>query len=174
MITQTTNKKSTLWGIIALVVSIVSLFAPVLFLSLFAIVVVIFAIVGLVWDGNKIPSIVALVLFGLAFWSNIKMDEVQQAAKEKLYNVRYKVICESCDISYTNDTGGTNKLEDKKGVWFIDLKIGGDQFIYLSAQNASYSKRVEAQILIDDLVVKSEVSEGGYSIASVSCRPSNP
>jgi len=166
--------KRTVWGIVAIVVAVLTLFAPQLFFVLLAIMVAVFAIVGLIFDGSKTPSVIALVIIGFFFYGFITMENQEQVAKTQVYTIRYKVTCKYCDISYTNETGGTTKVENVEGIWFVDVKSRGDQFLHLSAQNNIYSDEIESQILLGDQIVKSEKSSGNYAIASVSCYPSNP
>lgn len=162
-------KKSSTWGTIALIIGVISLFTPRLFLSIIMIALAIFTVLGLIRDGSKIPSVIALIIGGLIFFS-----EVNEAKKSiDIYSVEYQVECYKCEVSYINTTGGTNKVEDVTGSWTMTLQFKGDDFIKVSGQNQGIDKEIVARILVNGRLLKEEKSQGRYEIAGVYGTPKN-
>ncbi len=95
------------------------------------------------------------------------------AAKSiQTYQVEYKVICVDCDVSYTNETGGTDQLNEVTGPWSKEISAKGDDFIHLRAQNGNLNNLpVTVTIKINGKVVETETSNGRFAIADVYCKP---
>jgi hypothetical protein len=129
----------------------------------------IFTVLGLIRDGSKIPSVIALVIGGLIFFS-----EVNEAKRSiDIYSVEYQVECYKCEVSYINTTGGTNKVEDVTGSWTMTLQFKGDDFIKVSGQNQGVDEEITARILVNGRLFKEEKSKGNYQIAGVYGTPKN-
>ena len=162
-------KKSSTWGTIALIIGVISLFTPRLFLSIVMMALAIFTVLGLIRDSSKIPSVIALIIGGLIFFSEVK--EAKRSID--IYSVKYQVECYKCEVSYINSTGGTNTVEDVKGSWTITLPFKGDDFIKVSGQNQGVDKEITARILVNGRLFKEERSQGDYQIAGVYGNPKN-
>lgn len=92
---------------------------------------------------NKIAIIViAVVIVGAGLFYNFKMKEPAESSWE----IKYKVECESCEISYKNEEGESiNKKVD--GQW--DYAFTGDlnQFVYLSATPEEDGQKARVKVL---------------------------
>jgi hypothetical protein len=163
------QKRSSTWGTIALVIGIISIFTPRLFLSIILLALAIFTILGLIKDSSKIPSIIALVIGGLIFFSELNYEKKSLDT----YSVEYQVECYKCDVNYTNETGGSNKVEKVKGNWSVTLNFKGDNFIRVSGQNQDVDKEITARILVNGKLLKEGKSQGRYQIAEVYGTPKN-
>lgn len=129
----------------------------------------IFTVLGLIRDGSKIPSVIALAIGGLIFFS-----ELSDAKKSiDIYSVEYQVECYKCEVTYINTTGGTNKVEDVRGSWNMTFQFKGDDFIKVSGQNQGVDKEITARILVNGRLLKEETSQGKYQIAGVYGTPKN-
>lgn len=167
METQTNKQNSNVFGIIALAVAIISLFTPRIFLTLVLLALAIFTILGLVKDSSKIFSLIALAIGGFIFYNLFS-----EAAKSvQSYSIKYEVTCKECEVMYTNETGGHDKVEKVFGSWSQDITAKGDDFLYLNAQNHDCADPITASISVNGKIVKTETSRGEFSIASASCRP---
>ncbi len=161
------SKKTNVFGIIAAAIGVVAFFTPRLFLTPVLIGLLIFSILGLVKDRHKIYS-----LFGLGIGALILYVEFKDAANSmKLYEVEYRVECVECDCSYTNITGGTDRVENIRGIWTEKVTVPGDEFVHLSAQNSKVTSSITATIKVNGKLVETETSSGRFAIASVSCNP---
>lgn len=89
--------------------------------------------------------------------------------KNMSYMVIYEVECGSCDIHYTNETGGMSVADNMK-TWREVMFVKGGTFVSLSAQNNRTTGKVSAKIRISDNVLDLEECEGSYCIASPSGR----
>lgn len=167
MESQANKQNSNVFGIIALVIAIISLFTPRIFLTLVLLALAIFTILGFVKDNSKIFSFLALGIGGFIFFS-LFSDALKS---EQSYSITYKVTCKECEVRYTNETGGNDKVELVYGGWSKDITAKGDDFLHLSAQNHDCADPIHASISINGKMVKAETSTGKYSIASTSCRP---
>lgn len=172
------TKPSSTFGIIAIVVSIIAFNTPRFLLSIVLIALAAFIIIGFIKDGNKLFSGIALAIACLLFYA-MYQDEVTRADNEayemeksnKLYTVKYETICSKCDVSYTNETGGTDEQKDVYSVWSDTFQIKGSQFVSLSVQNSDNATMVVARIYVNNQLIATEQSTGEYKIASVNCRP---
>lgn len=86
----------------------------------------------------------------------------------KLHEVEYRVECVECDCSYTNITGGTDKVKTIRGVWTETITAPGDEFIHLSTQNGKVTSGVTATVNVNGKIVETETSSGRIAIASLS------
>jgi len=104
-----------------------------------------------------------------------RVDKGSQQDESKsipIYEVEYKVDCVGCDISYTNETGGTDILNNIMKPWSKKITVKGDEFLYLSAQNGSTPIRpVTVTIKVNGIQIETETSNGKFAIADVSCYP---
>ena len=84
--------------------------------------------------------------------------------------VRYEVTGTAAlvDITIENSSGGTSQYSDVAPPWAYDFSAMVDDFIYVSAQNATSTGSVTATIKIDGDVYKSSTSSGAYVIATAS------
>lgn len=155
--------KSSVYGTIAIVIAVIIFFTPKLFLSMALIGLAIFTILGLIMDGSKIPALIALVIGGFILYVEVSYE----MKSLENYSVEYQVECTRCEVSYTNTTGGLNKVEDVRGNWSMKLEFKGGEFINVSAQNEGVSDEVTARILVNGRLLKEESSQGKYQIASV-------
>lgn len=161
-----TSSKSSTFGIIALIISVFLFFTPRFLLSLGMMALAVFTIIGLIRDGTKVFSVIAMLLGGTIFYFlvNESMSAIEQ------YEVEYRVFCGECTVNYTNSTGGTDKVEASAN-WSRTITAKGEDFLYLSVQNGQGSTRAKAAIYINGKLLKEEVSSGEYTIASASGRP---
>ncbi len=85
----------------------------------------------------------------------------------KEYNVRYKVSCASCSLTYS-DSGDNTQQHPADGDWSLDFEGEPGQFLYLSAQNELASGSVSVSITVNGDQVDSATSTGGYVVATAS------
>ncbi|GAB3278313.1 hypothetical protein GCM10027347_52620 [Larkinella harenae] len=164
---QSNNQRSSVFGIIAVVIAIIIFFTPRFLLTIPIIGVVAFSIIGLVRDKNKIFSLLALLIGGIVIFA--LFSEAMQS--NDYYTVEYEVTCLDCDVSYTNDTGGTDKVDKVAAYWSKRVVVRGDEFVMLSAQNNNEDTEVIARISVNGKLLEEESSKGKYVMASVSGRP---
>ena len=165
--TESKKQKSNTFGIIAVVIGLISLFTPRIFLSMVLIGLAIFTILGLVKDRTKIYSIIALIIG--CFILYLLFSEAKKSVES--FDVVYRVECSDCDISYTNASGGTDNVKNVNGRWRQSITAKGDDFLHLYAQNNRNSSSVTAEIYVNGFPAKTETSSGEYAIASASCQP---
>lgn len=162
------KKQSTTFGIIALVISCFLFFTPRLLLSIGLMAWAIFFIISLVRESNKILPIVSLFLAMGILYLLVK-EEVNAQSD---YQVLYTVECTECDITYTNDSGGTDQLDDFTGGTFNKVvTVKGNSFLTLSAQLGGDGGTATVKASVNDAVIKTETSTGAYKMASIMFRP---
>jgi hypothetical protein len=167
MIASQQSKKSNIFGIIAAAIGVIALFTPKIMLTPVLVGLAIFVILGLAKDRQKIYSLFGLAVGVLILYLGFK--DVAESVQS--YQVEYKVSCIECDCSYTNATGGTDQVDEIRGVWTKQVTVQGDDFIHLSAQNADTKMPVTVYIKVNGILVEEETSEGRFAIANVSCFP---
>ena len=84
--------------------------------------------------------------------------------------VRYEVTGTAAlvDITIENSSGGTSQYADVAPPWTYDFSAKVDDFVYVSAQNATSTGSVTATIKIDGDTFKTSTSSGAYVIATAS------
>ncbi len=94
---------------------------------------------------NKIAIIViAVVLVGAGLFYNFKLKEPAKSSWE----IKYKVECESCEISYKNEEG--ESMQKKvDGQWDYAFTGELDQFVYLSATPKEDGQKAKVKVLRD-------------------------
>lgn len=163
-------KRSSTFGIIAIVISIIAFNTPRFLLSMVLIALAAFIIIGFVRDGNKIFSGIATLITFFLFYIMYQSEVYEEEKSNATYSVQYVVTCVDCDVTYTNETGGTDEKKKASIRWQQSIEAKGDEFLHLSAQNNGYSSEVTAKIYINGILMADESSTGDYAIASVSCR----
>lgn len=148
---------SSIFGLIAVGICVVSLVTIRLFLSMVLLGIVIFAIIGLLRDSAKIWSIAALIWAGFLVFG----ESEREASKSKVYEVTYRVECASCKVEHTNSTGGKDEFNCSPCSMNTKLRFRGDEYITLSAYaNEDNNGSVMAEILVDGRTLKHEQSNG--------------
>ena len=142
---------------------------------------IVFAIIGLVKDGKKWASFLALAIFLImgvfdAMESANKAETIKtiENVKNKNYLVKYEVLANSSfDVNYTNSTGGN---DNSKGVshWERTVTLKGSDFAYLSAQKTAGSGSITVNLYVNGVLKQTSTSSGEYSIADASCYPYKP
>jgi hypothetical protein len=164
------QNKSITFGIIALVLAIFSVSLPKFYITIPIILGLIFSFIGILKDGKKWAAIIALFILVL-FGAMDLMDQSKTAeAKEKTYQITYKVSGASFDVGYNNATGGMDH-EKGRNYWEKKVTLKGTDFAYITGQNTEGSKRVTVNIYIDEVLIKTATSSGEYSIADANCYP---
>lgn len=163
------HKRSSTFGIIATVVGLLAYMTPKIFLSIVLIALAAFVIIGFIRDGSKIFSTLGLLL-GLGI---IYMLFKEASNEQASYTIRYEVSCFSCDVNYTNPSGGSDQDKNGGRYWTKTITAQGDQFLSLSAQNKETALELSAKIYVNDVLVASESATGEYAMASVNCRPAD-
>ena len=166
---QTQKPKTNKYGIIALVIAIFSLFVPNFMLTVVMMAVATLMILGFINDRSKTYSFIALIVLVIILFSEFK--DTAKGLSE--YTIKYEVTCSDCDISYTNSTGGTDKVDNIIDSWQQEIKFKGDDFVYLSAQNGNTDSEVSVKIYVNNILFKEAKSNGKFSIANVSGKPKN-
>ena len=94
---------------------------------------------------NKITIIViAVVVVGAGLFYNFKLKEPAKSSRE----IKYKVKCESCEISYKNEKGESiHKKVD--GQWDYAFTGELNQFVYLFATPEEDGQKAEVKVLRD-------------------------
>lgn len=161
------RKSKSTYGIIALAIAILSMFVPKIFLTLVLILIAIFMILGFINDRLKIYSLIALIIVGFIIFSMFK----ESAMGAIDYIVTYEVVCEDCDVSFANETGGTDKIENVRGAWQKKITLSGNDFIYLTAQNSTTERDIIVRVYVNGILFQEEKSSGRFAIANVSGRP---
>lgn len=163
------KNSNSVFGIIALVLSILAFLTPQLFIIPMLGLIFIFIVLGFVKDKSKVTAWISLVIAGLIFLLQIG-GEVK---KNQTHTAKYTVECGSCSVTYTNETGGYNN-EDVEGYFTKIVRVQGKDFLYLSAQNKPDSEgSVSAKIEVNGKTLDHKTSNGAYSIASASGIASN-
>lgn len=165
-----TNKErnSSVFGILCLIAAILGWGTPRLLLDFMYLAIFGFGLVGIIRDGHKAWSLAGLAIGGWLVWTHASTVVEEERVKNEIYFIKYEVTCRYCDVSYTNDTGGTSEREDIKGSFMQIEMLKGDEYISLSAQNGRSAEDVTVRIYINDVLVGSETSSGRYAIASAS------
>lgn len=161
------TKNSSVFGILCLVAAIVGWGTPRLLITFIYLAIFGFGIVGLIRDGTKSWSVVGLLIGCLLLYTHFNTVVAEEREQARSYVVVYEVLCRSCDVTYTNESGGTSQERNILDAFWKSQTFHGNDFVYISAQ-LDAGTTVTARILIDGKVVGSETSEGRYSIASVS------
>lgn len=164
------KRNNSIFGIIAIIMAILTFFTPRIFLIFPIAVGLIFGLIGLFKKGGRILSLISLALIGLILYSVGKSSYEKEVAEIKFYDVKYEVIGQTYDITYQNQTGGSDH-EVGSGTWEKNLRMQGSDFAYISAQNSKYSKKITVNIYINDVLCQTSTSSGNYAIANVSCYP---
>jgi hypothetical protein len=71
-------------------------------------------------------------------------------------------------MTYRNVQGGTGQANHENIPWGISFKARPGQILYLSAQNYQDHGSITCEILVDNQVLQSAESSGGYAIATCS------
>lgn len=162
---------SSTFGIISIVVGVLGFFAPKLFISMILMALAIFVILGFIKDGSKGPAVIGMLL-GFFIFYLLTQEELN---KSKPYNVEYRVQCYQCDVSFTNETGGTDEATEVGDNWSKYITVKGGEYLTLHARSRHGDiADVRAEILVNNVVVESKTSSGKYASVILSCTPANP
>lgn len=162
------EQNSSVFGILCLVAAIVGWGTPRLLLDFMYLAIFGLGLVGIIRDGQKTWSVIGLAIGVMLLWTHASTVIAEERVKKEIYFVRYEVTCRYCDVSYTNETGGTSEREDAQKSFSTFVMVRGEDFVSVSAQNGRTSDDVTVKIFIDDVLVESETSSGRYAIASAS------
>lgn len=161
------SKPGAVWGLIALVASVLLLFTPRFLVTPVLIAVFAFAVVGLFRDSSKFPALLSLVpaFFIIYTFFGEALDS------SATYRVEYEAYCIGCTVRYSNGSGGTDE-EAVSSSWKQTVSARGDDFLSLSAQNSGENTgTVQVVVRVDGKKLTEKSSSGRFAVAQVHFRP---
>jgi hypothetical protein len=168
------SNKIGVLGLISVIFGVILLGTPMFLFDMFFIIALLFGIIGLFVDKNKVLAFIGLAVCAFFFFVKVNQEVSDTQKEESFYEVKYVVTCAECRVNYTNETGGTTTEEKASLRWEKTLKIKGDEYVSLDAQNNSdFTTPVTVFVSVNGEVVESKKSEGKYAVASVSFFPKN-
>lgn len=102
-------------------------------------------------------------------WDGFK--EGLDVGDQKTYIVTYRVtgsIKFIRSVTISNRDGGTEQHNDLQAPWTYRFAAKPGAWLYISAHNDEFDGSITAEILLNDVVVKTATSHGAFTIASVS------
>jgi hypothetical protein len=169
---KSSSNKIGVMGLISVVLGVMLLGTPMFLFDMFFIIALLFGIIGLFVDKNKVLAFMGLAICALFFFVKAKQEVSDIQKEECFYEVKYVVTCAECRVNYTNDTGGTTTEEKASLRWEKTLRIKGDEYVSINAQNNSdFTTPVTIFVSVNGQVVESKKSEGKYAVASISFFP---
>ncbi len=106
--------------------------------------------------------------------SSSKSESYTSSLRTVIYEV--EGTAKSVDITMESGSGTSQQsnlkvpLSSKGGAKGLTLKVDRGDFVYISAQNQGSSGSVTCRITVDNVVVSTVTSSGGYTIATCSGR----
>ncbi|WP_342088047.1 hypothetical protein [Dyadobacter sp. OTU695] len=168
------TQKSNTFGLVALVLSIGSLFVPKLFVSLVLIATAVFILLAFFKDKHVLLPIIACLISAYTISLLLKAEQPSSPTTEvSTCDVKYEVICAKCTVTYINDSGGENEIEIEPSPpsyeWSKSISVKQDTHVSVFARTDNGPVHVKA--FVNGLMVREEHSNTDYSSASVSFRP---
>jgi len=156
--TENKRKVSNTFGIISMVIAIMSLITQKAYLIYVLLTLALIIIFSLMKDRSKVFGIIALVIALYTFATYFK----ETKTSVDTYKIDYFVRCTDCALSYTNETGGYNTGEHCYDTWHkqIITNIGHDDFILSASYIGEDSATVYVRVSVNGKEVKSQSGNG--------------
>ena len=108
------------------------------------------------------------IIVGLVVGAGLFYNFTMKGPKKSAWQIEYIVNCESCDISYKDESGETLTEKGVTSTWTKKFTGKADQFLYLSAMTSENGKEASVKVIKDGEEVASDVSSNAFTPAKAS------
>lgn len=108
------------------------------------------------------------IIVGLVVGAGLFYNFTMKGPKKSAWQIEYVVNCESCDISYKDESGETLTEKGVTSAWTKKFTGQPDQFLYLSAMTTESGKEAAVKVIKDGEVAASDASSNPFAPAKAS------